>query len=258
MRGEVLAKTAHGPALDLIDKVAIITGGATGIGAGIATVFAELGASIVLAARDADRGATVAARLGGTFIQADIASSTDIDRLAARTLDHFGRIDVLVNNAATTTGMGPYVDLTEADYDTMLDVNLRGTFFLTQRVARAMIDQRTGSIVMIGSNISLMSEPDASHYMASKGALNSLTYALASELGPHGIRVNTIAPGEIDVERDPDVYVTGPGRERIERVPLRRPGTPRDVALLAAFLASDASAYISGAIIPVDGGQLAT
>ena len=130
--------------------------------------------------------------------------------------------------------------------------------FLTQHVARVMIGSGRGSIVNIGSNISLMAELDTSHYMARKGALNSLTLALANELGPFGVRVNTIAPGEIQVDRDPDVYLAGPGRERISRVPLRRAGTPPDVAALAVFLASDASDYFSRTVIPVDGGQLAT
>jgi NAD(P)-dependent dehydrogenase (short-subunit alcohol dehydrogenase family) len=247
-----------GSVLDLSDKVAIITGGATGIGAGIARAFVDAGAQVVLASRDVERGTAAARDLGCTFVPADIASAADIDRLVEDVLRRFGRLDVLVNNAATTSNMGPFLEVSEDRFDGMLDVNLRGTFFLTQRVARAMIAQGSGSIVNISSNISLMYEPDSSHYMASKGALNSLTVALAGELGPHGIRVNAIAPGEIQVERAADAYMSGPGLERISRVPLRRPGTPRDVGLLAVFLASDASGYISGTIIPVDGGQLAT
>jgi NAD(P)-dependent dehydrogenase (short-subunit alcohol dehydrogenase family) len=252
------AESDHDGAMDLTNKVAIITGGATGIGAGIARAFVEAGAQVVLASRDVERGTTAALDLGCAFVPTDITSSADIDRLVADVLRRFGRLDVLVNNAAMTSGMGPFLEVTPEGYDAMLEVNLRGTFFVTQRVARAMITQGTGSIVNIGSNISLMAEADSSHYMASKGGINSLTFALASELGPHGIRVNTIAPGEIQVDRDPDVYRAGPGQERISRVPLRRPGTPREVGLLAVFLASDASAYISGTIIPIDGGQLAT
>ncbi len=244
--------------MELAGKVAIVTGGATGIGAGIAAAFVAAGAQVVLAARDADRGLLAARTLGCTFIPADITSAEDIDRLVTEVVARAGRIDALVNNAATTTGMGPFLEVTEAQFDAMFDVNVRGTFFLSQRVARAMIDGGGGSIVNIGSNISLMFEPDSPHYMASKGAINSLTIALAGELGPHGIRVNTIAPGEIQVERDPEVYRSGPGRERIGRVPLRRPGTPAEIGRLAVFLASDASAYISGTVIPIDGGQLAT
>ena len=242
----------------LAGKVAIVTGGATGIGAGIAAAFVAAGARVVLAARDAERGVLAAREMGCEFVATDITSAEDRERLVAEVVTRFGRVDALINNAATTTGMDPFLEVTEAQFDSMFDVNVRGTFFLTQRVARAMIDTGGGSIVNIGSNISLMFEADSSHYMASKGALNSLTYALASELGPHGIRVNTIAPGEVQVERDPEVYRSGPGRERIARVPLRRPGTPAEIAQLAVFLASDASAYISGTIIPIDGGQLAT
>ena len=243
---------------ELVGKVAIITGGATGIGAGIAAAFITAGAQVVLAARDVGRGELAARDLGCAFVPTDITSAADVERLVAGVMTRFGRVDALVNNAATTTGMGAFLEVTEAQFDAMFDVNVRGTFFLTQRVARAMIEGGGGSIVNIGSNISLMFEPDSSHYMASKGAINSLTFALSSELGPHGIRVNTIAPGEIQVERDPEVYRSGPGRERISRVPLRRPGTPAEIGRLAVFLASDASAYISGTIIPIDGGQLAT
>lgn len=244
--------------MDLADKVALITGGASGIGAGIATAFVEAGAEVVIAARDADRGEAMAGRLGCTFVRADIASASDRSRLLDVVLLRFGRLDVLVNCAATMSGMAPFLEITEEQYDAILDVNLRGTFFLTQLAARAMVAAGRGSIVNIGSNISMMAEADSSHYMASKGGINSLTFALASELGPHGIRINTIAPGEIRVERDPDLYESGPARERIQRVPLRRPGTPADVAQLAVFLASDASAYISGTVTPIDGGQLAT
>ncbi len=244
--------------MELADKVALITGGTAGIGAGIAVAFVEAGAQVVLAARDAARGAAAADRLGCLFLPLDLTSARDRDRVVDEILARFGRLDVLVNNAATTTHMGPFLDVTEEDFDAHLDVNLRGTFFLTQRVVRAMAARGHGSIINIGSNISMMAEADSSAYMASKGALNSLTFALASELGPSGIRVNTIAPGEIQVERDRDVYRSGPGRERIRRVPLRRPGTPHDVAMLAVFLASDASDYISGTVIPIDGGQLAT
>jgi NAD(P)-dependent dehydrogenase (short-subunit alcohol dehydrogenase family) len=244
--------------MELEDKVALITGGASGIGAGIAAAFVEAGADVVLAARGVDRGQATAGRLGCTFIRADIASSSDRSRLVDDVLRQFGRFDVLVNCAATMSGMAPFLEVTEQQYDDILDVNLRGTFFLTQLVARAMVAAGRGSIINIGSNISMMFEPDSSHYMASKGGINSLTFALASELGPHGIRVNTIAPGEIRVERDPDLYESGPARERIMRIPLRRPGVPADVAKLAVFLASDASDYISGTVIPIDGGQLAT
>ena len=242
----------------LADRVAIVTGGATGIGRAIATALVAEGATVILASRDAARGELVARDLGCAFVETDLTSLADIARLVDGVVEQFGRIDVLVNNAATTSGLGPFLEVTPEQFDAVLDVNVRGTFFLTQHVARVMTRLGRGSIVFIGSNVSMMAELDTSHYMASKGALNSLTLALADELGPLGIRVNTIAPGEIQVDRDPEVYLAGPGRERLSRVPLRRAGTPEDVAALVVFLASDASAYISGTVIPVDGGQLAT
>jgi NAD(P)-dependent dehydrogenase (short-subunit alcohol dehydrogenase family) len=244
--------------MDLTGKVALITGGASGIGAAIASAFVEAGADVVLAARDVDRGEAMAARLGCTFVPTDIASTSDRARVVEEVLGRFGRLDILVNCAATMSGMAPFLEITEEQYDAILDVNLRGTFFLTQLVARAMVEAGRGSVINIGSNISMMAETDSSHYMASKGGINSFTFALASELGPHGIRINTIAPGEVQVERDPMLYESGPARDRISRVPLRRPGIPAEVGQLAVFLASDASAYISGTVIPIDGGQLAT
>jgi NAD(P)-dependent dehydrogenase (short-subunit alcohol dehydrogenase family) len=244
--------------MSLHDRVAIVSGGATGIGSAISRALVAEGAAVVIASRDADRGSAVARDLGCTFVRTDLRSLDEVTRLVELVDGRFGRIDVLVNNAATTVEMGPFLTVTAEAFDAVVDVNLRGTFFLTQHVARVMVSRGRGSIINIGSNISMMAELDSSQYTASKGALNSLTLALANELGPHGVRVNTIAPGEIQVGRDPDVYLAGPGRERLSRVPLRRAGTPQDVSALAVFLASDSSNYISGTIIPVDGGQLAT
>jgi len=241
----------------LQDRVAIITGGATGIGEGIAGAFVAEGAQVVIASRSADVGRAAADRLGAIYVQTDISRVESSDALVAEVLSRHGRIDVLVNNAGVIGYRNAFLELTEAEYDAVVDVNLRGTFFLSQRVARAMVEQRAGSIIHIGSNISLMAEENAAHYMASKGGINSLTLAMAHELGPYGIRVNTIAPGEILVEAAREFYASEASRQRIERVPLRRIGHPADVAGLAVFLASGESEYLTGAIIPVDGGQLA-
>ncbi len=239
-------------------KVTIVTGGATGIGAGICEAFVGEGAKVVIASRDRQRGKAAAARLGCEFEATDITVQDDIDRLVEGVISRHGGIDVLVNNAGVTSSHNPFLDVTREQFAEVMSVNLEGAFFVAQAVARAMVARGGGSIINIGSNISMMAEEDTAHYMASKGGINSLTFAMASELGPLGVRVNTIAPGEIQVETATDVYTSPAGRERLTRLPLRRPGSPSDIAALAVFLASDESAYLSGTVIPVDGGQLAT
>lgn len=241
----------------LRDKVAIVTGGATGIGEGISEAFAADGASVIIASRNADRGEAVARRLGALYVQTDIADVKSVDRLVSEVLSRQGRIDVLVNNAGIIGYRNAFLEVTESEYDTVVNVNLRGTFFMSQRVARVMVKQKAGSIIHISSNISLMAEDDAAHYMASKGGINSLTLAMANELGPYGIRVNAIAPGEILVEAARAFYESDASKQRIGKLPLRRIGMPKDVAGLAVFLASSESDYLTGTIIPVDGGQLA-
>jgi NAD(P)-dependent dehydrogenase (short-subunit alcohol dehydrogenase family) len=251
----------------LQDQIAIVTGGGTGIGRGISLAYAREGAVAVIANRREETGNRVVQEIesnGGRalFVQTDICSLQDVDHLVRRTVDTFGRIDILVNNAGVATSFAPFLELTPEMYDLVVNTNLRGTFFLTQRVARVMAKQEArersirGKIVMITSNIADIAQPETAHYSSTKGGLNSLTRVLALELSDYGICVNAIAPGEIYVESAKDFFDDPANKPRFDAVPLRRFGHPEDVAGAAIFLASSESDYITGTITVIDGGQL--
>ena len=248
----------------LKDKVAIVTGGATGIGKAITQAYAREGAKVVIASRRADIGAACAQELtdqGHTvvYVQTDISRLPQLDNLVAETLRQFGHIDILVNNAGIVTEFGPFFECTEERFDKVAAVNLKGSFFLTQAVAAQMIEAGTGGkIIFISSNVAQMAQEDSAHYVATKGGLNSLVINLAGELGPHGITVNAISPGEILVESAREWFEDPANQWRFERIPLRRIGQPEDVAGAAVFLAGCEADYITGVNIAVDGGQLIT
>ncbi len=244
----------------LQDKVAIVTGGGTGIGRGIALAYAREGAIVVIANRREEKGQGVVneiEREGGRalFVRTDIRSLPDIDNLVERTVEAYGRIDILVNNAGVATAFAPFLNLPPDMYDLVADTNLRGTFFVTQRVARVMAQQRSGKIVIISSNLADIAQPETCHYMATKGGLKSLTKGLALELSPYGICVNAIAPGEIYVESAKEFFDDPANKPRFDAVPLQRFGYPQDVAGAAVFLASSESDYITGTTTVIDGGQ---
>jgi len=244
----------------LQDKVAIVTGGGTGIGRGIALAYAREGAIVVIANRREEKGQGVVNEIEGEggralFVRTDIRSLGDIDNLVERAVEAYGRIDILVNNAGVATAFAPFLNLPPDMYDLVADTNLRGTFFVTQRVARVMAQQRSGKIVIISSNLADIAQPETCHYMATKGGLKSLTKGLALELSPYGICVNAIAPGEIYVESAREFFDDPANRPRFDAVPLRRFGYPQDVAGAAVFLASSESDYITGTTTVIDGGQ---
>lgn len=244
----------------LQDKIAIVTGGGTGIGRGIALAYAREGATAVIANRREETGKAVVDEItqaGGRamFVCTDIRSLAEIDNLVQQTVGAFGRIDILVNNAGVATAFAPFLDVTPEVYDLVADTNLRGTFFVTQRVARVMAQQRSGKIVIITSNLADIAQAETCHYMCTKGGLKSFTKGLALELGPCSICVNAIAPGEIYVESARDFFDDPGNRPRFEAIPLRRFGHPEDVIGAAIFLASSEAEYITGTTIVVDGGQ---
>lgn len=250
----------------LQNKIAIVTGGGTGIGRGISLAYAREGAVVVIANRREETGNRVVQEIENTggqalFVRTDIGSLQDIDNLVQRTVDTFGRIDILVNNAGLATSFAPFLELTPEMFDLVADTNLRGTFFVTQRVARVMAGHRSrikgirGKIVMITSNIADIAQPETAHYSSTKGGLNSLTRVLALELSEYNICVNAIAPGEIYVESARDFYHDPANKPRFDAVPLKRFGYPEDVAGAAIFLASSESDYITGTITVIDGGQ---
>jgi glucose 1-dehydrogenase len=243
------------------DKVVVVTGAASGIGRAMGLGLAAEGARVVVADRDAGGGeATVEAirRAGGNgcFLQCDVARAADGEALAAQAYERFGRIDAMVCNAGIAR-RAPALDLDEAEWDAVLDTNLRGAFFGARAAARRMVTQKGGSIVFTSSQLADFPRRDMAHYIASKAALLGLTRALSLEWGPHGIRVNAIQPGVIE---------TGINRERLARpgeaerdlarVALARLGRPTDLVGVTVFLVSDDSSYVTGSSLRVDGGWL--
>ena len=241
-------------------KVALVTGASRGIGAGIARALHEAGAAVVLTARSADAIQTLAAELGerAAAVAADVTNEADLDRLVAAALAAFGRIDILVNNAGTTFRAVPE-DHPIAEWDRVFAVNVRAMFLLSQRVGRVMIDRGGGGrIINIASLMSEIGGVGIAAYTASKGAVRQLTRQLACDWAKRGITVNAIGPGYIRTEMTEPIYQdAGRNREILGRLAIQRWGTPRDLAGLAVLLASDASAYLTGQVIYVDGGWLA-
>lgn len=247
--------------MSLKGKVAIITGGATGIGRAISLRFAEEGTKVAIVCRTKSNGEKVAKEIKSkageaVFYKTDISDVKSIDRLVDKVIKKFGAINILVNNAGVVTMRQPFLKISEDAYDTVVDTNLRGTFFMSQRVARVMAKQKSGCIINISSNIVKKAEENATHYIASKGGINAMTRNMAYELASFNIRVNAVSPGEIYVENAKIFFDDPVNKPRFERIPLRRIGKPNDVTGIVLFLASEEANYITGANVPVDGGQL--
>jgi glucose 1-dehydrogenase len=249
----------------LENKVAIVTGGARGIGFAIAQRFLGEGARVVIADIDDEAGATAAADLARygkvRFVECDVGERLDVRNLITETVEAFGNVEVLVNNAGILSS-GEFLDMEEADFDRVMRVNVKGAFLCGQAVARHMVEctkagATPGAIINLSSINALM--PIANHvaYAVSKGGINALTGAMALALAPHGIRVNAIGPGSIRTDILSQVMVDKVARGKIlSRTPLGRVGEPSEVASVALFLASDESSYLTGQTIYPDGGRL--
>jgi NAD(P)-dependent dehydrogenase (short-subunit alcohol dehydrogenase family) len=248
---------------DLTGRVAIVSGGSMGLGLQMAEGLAEMGANLVLCARKKERCEQAAEALRSLGVQAlalecDVRDKASIQRVIEETLARFGRIDILINNAGVSWG-AKVEDMTLEQWDKVLSTNLTGTFLFCQATGKAMVAQGSGKIVNIASVAGLQgssAELQAVGYQASKGGVIAFTKDLACKWAPHNIQVNAIAPGwfpthmsERVIEQRKDVL--------LEKIPLRRFGSDHDLKGAAVFLASDASSYVTGHVLIVDGGQTA-
>jgi NAD(P)-dependent dehydrogenase (short-subunit alcohol dehydrogenase family) len=244
-------------------KGVVVSGGSRGIGLAAAHRFLEEGARVFLGGLEAEEvnaAVETLAELGTVDGMAfDVAREEEVGAFVERADAFLGGIDALANNAGTAW-QEPFVEITAEHWDRILDVNLRGEFLVAQRVARAMIARGAGgAIVNMASTNAFEGERGYAHYDASKGAIAMLTRTMAAELGPHGIRVNALCPGKIATPLQGEAEDPGyTARFVRDRIPLGRSGAPEEVAAAYAFLASDEASFMTGALLVVDGGQLAT
>jgi NAD(P)-dependent dehydrogenase (short-subunit alcohol dehydrogenase family) len=243
-------------------KVALVTGGGSGIGAGIARVLAATGDRVAVADLDEDTAAAVAADLSGLGVRLDVTDRASTDAAVSRVEAELGPVDVLVNNAGISN-VAPFCEITDADWDRLMGVNLRGVFIVTQRVLPSMLKRRSGRIINISSMAGKEGLPNLAHYCATKFGVIGLTQSLAKEVADRDVTVNAVCPGvvrtplwddpdtgilrELDGENGWQMFVSG--------IPLGRPQSAEDIGHACAYLASDAAANITGEALNVSGGQ---
>ena len=243
----------------LSGKVAVVTGGAQGIGKEIAMSLAREGADVVIADVNAEILTQTEKEIaslgrGVAHFAVDVTNLAQIEEMVNKTLDKFKKIDILVNNAGITRD-ALLVRMKEEDWDKVIAVNLKGTFNCTKVVSKIMMKQRSGKIVNIASIIGLMGNVGQANYAASKAGIIGLTKSVAKELAPRGINVNAIAPGFIQTEMTAKLPEEIKAK-MLERIPLAKFGTPKDVANLVSFLASESASYITGQVVTIDGGMV--
>jgi len=235
----------------LQNKIAIVTGAARGIGKGIAEKLMQEGAKVVFSDIEGDDSLVDSYGENAKFIKCDVSKKEDVDNLVKETIEHFGKLDILVNNA----GIFPFqnfLEMTEADWDKVISVNLKSVFLCSQAAAKVISDK--GRIIDISSIAAAVGFSGLTHYCASKGGINGMIRALALELADKKITVNAVMPGAIDTPGASQVGNEEIDKQTIAMIPLARKGKPDDIAGAVAFLASEEASYITGQAIIVDGG----
>jgi NAD(P)-dependent dehydrogenase (short-subunit alcohol dehydrogenase family) len=252
------------PNFSLEGKVALVTGGKRGIGKAIALAYAEYGADVIVSTRNVEDGllagvAEEIKKLGrrSMAIQADVSKSADVFAMVDKVIAEFGRIDILVNNAGLSH-RGMLVELPEAEWDALMNVDLKGFFLCSQAVGRTMVQRKSGNIINISSGMGTKAMAGRGAYCIAKAGVLMLTRSLAQDLASSGIRSNAIAPGLIKTDFSREGW-TNPeyAKRSISQIPMGRMGEVEDLTGVAVFLASDASSFITGATIMVDGGKYA-
>lgn len=249
------------PSFQLGGKAALITGAKRGIGRAIALAFAEAGASVAVCSRDVDDGQLEAVAeevrqrgQRGLAMQADISQKANVDKMLQKFIDTFGAIDILVNNAAVSIS-APLMDTEEGEWDRIMNVDIKGYFLCSQAAARWMLERKRGNIINISSRLGMKATPVMGAYSVAKAGELMLTRVLAVELAKGNIRVNAIAPGIVRTEGSSSLWSKPETLKRLaSAIPLGRIAVPEDIVGAALFLASDASAHITGQTIVVDGG----
>ncbi len=247
--------------MKLKDRIALVTGAARGIGLAIADRLVAEGAAVVISDVLDEEGEASAKSIAAAYLHCDVSKSAEVNALISTVVEKFGAIDILVNNAGVNKA-GDFLDMTEADFDRIIDINMKGSFLVLQAAARHMVKQaragrKPGAIVNMSSVNDTLAIPTIVAYCMSKGGVAQLTAATSIALAPHGIRVNAIGPGSINTEMMAGVNNDKAAVHRaLSRTPLGRIGEPSEVAAIAAFLASDDASYVTGQTIYVDGGRL--
>ena len=237
------------------NKVVMVTGGAAGIGRATATGFVKEGAKVAICDVNPEAGKTTAESLGpeATFQQVDVSDNKSVNDWVESVVSQYGQIDVLVNNAGITRD-GLIMRMKEADWDAVLNVNLKSAFNCIKAVSKTMVKQRSGRIINLASVVGVIGNPGQANYVASKAGIIGLTKAVAKEMASRNITVNAVAPGFIET----DMTASLPDKAReamVAQIPLGRAGTARDIAAVVLFLASEQAAYITGQVIHVSGGM---
>lgn len=248
---------------DSVGPVVVVTGALAGIGRATAFAFGEAGYRVVISGRRDDAGKEFVAELNGlgveaVFVRADVRYEDDVSRLIDETVAHFGRLDAAVNNAGVDGKFGPISEQTPEEYKAVFDTNVLGTLLSMKHEMRAMKAQGFGSIVNLSSSMGIKGAPNASLYSGSKHAVEGMTKSIALEAAPFGIRVNAVAPGPVQTEMFNRVTADDAGRQAmIQGIPMKRVGTPEEIAKMIVFVASNNVPFMTGEIVRVNGGKTA-